>query len=252
MAGFLTSPRRRAIWFFYVDLPYRYPAGLTAVGILVATGIDPTLGSLALVPGLASLGGLAALGAKAPSLAQVDAWFAEDLARLIERGRQRLDPDRDQLRGSILHLTGPLTMAPRRTLFLTEQPRRITQYAYRSPRNRVLLLFPMERHLGIYSCNYDSVRDITSHVEVHEYNYKDIVAVSLSETLELHDGQKAVEYSNQSGERVLPTQTFELSFSNGQKLSVPVTAAVPSHASGGMTELDKTVASIRALLRSRQ
>jgi hypothetical protein len=239
MAGFLTSPRRRAIWQFYVDLPYQGPAGATALGVLVASQ-DLALGALALGPGLAALGGVTTVWAQRPSLEQIDAWFAEDLGRIIEQGRHRLDPDGDRLRGSVLHLAGPVEPPPRKTLFLTERARRSTSFGYRSPLNRVVVLFPMERALTVYSCLYDSIRNEVSQVQEVEYNYKDVVGVALAEDT-ARDGR-----ARPSGR----TQTFELRFSNGQTLSVPV--AAPLSASGGMTELDKTVASIRTLLRSRQ
>lgn len=217
------SEARRRLQLYFLDLRLRYALAVLFLGLVL---VDFLLGKALLLGGLAWLGGTLALKAKRPSEREVDELLSRDLESLVQKAMRSLDPPEHEMQAAPLALFGPVEPDGR---------------SRRSPVNRAVILVPMEDQLGVYSCQHDSIRDLTTQVSVEEHHYRDVVTVRLE----------------QGGEALAgATQVFSLELANGRCLSVPVSVAWQEGRTSGAgaqpTSLEKTVLAIRALLRDKR
>jgi hypothetical protein len=114
----------------------------------------------------------------------------------------------------------------------------------------------MEDYLGIYSCRHDSLNGLTSQAAVEEHHYRDVVTVRLEEDVEVSALPPNHSYRRGGAGAHSPTQVFSLEFTNGRRLSVPVSITWQEEPEGGAgplpTGLEKTVLAIRALMRDKR
>lgn len=233
----LTSDERNRIRLYFLDSRLRYGLVFLVLGLVLA-GLR--LGQLLLLGGLAWLGIVLALAAKRPSEEELDRLLSRDLNSLIETATRALDHPEDEIQVPPLALLSPSPLSPARS-------RSGRDGRLRSPVNRAVILLPMEDQLGIYSCDRNAVIGQVSNVSVEEHHYRDIVSVRMEE--DLAPGAEPER-------RAASTQRFSLELTNGRTVAVPVVVAWQRPDGGGgvlgPTDLEKTLAAIRALLRDKR
>lgn len=243
------SENKRTVWLYFLDARGRYAMVLLFFGLILA---DVGLGKALLVGGLGWVGGSLALVWKRPSDREVDQVAARGLEPLVAAAVRNLDPRDDEMRAAPLALYGPVENGTARFRHLV-RPRTGRDGARRSPINRVVVLIPLEDHLGLYSCQYDFLTEETSRVSVEEHHYRDVVSVRLEES-------RPAQEPETPGDRIASTggssQVFSLDLSNGKCLSIPVSAGWRSGNQGqdsvDPTGLDRTVRAIRVLLSDKR
>jgi hypothetical protein len=233
----LSGEERNRIRSYFLDSRLRYGLILLFLGLAL---VGLRLGQLLLIGGLAWLGIVWTLAVKRPSEEELDRLLARDLSSLIEAAMRALDRPEDEVQVPPLALLSPSPLNSAR-------PRNGRDGRLRSPMNRAVILLPMEDQLGIYSCDQNAFTGQVSNVSVEEHHYRDIVSVRMEE--DLASGAEPER-------RAASTQRFSLELTNGQTVAVPVVAAWQQPDSGGgvlgSTDLEKTLAAIRALLRDKR
>lgn len=251
ISALLASEQRRRIWLYFVDLRVRYALVVVFLALIL---VETSLGKGLLLIGLAWVGGALVLSQRRPPDQELDELFSRDLEAHVEKAVKHLEPREKEMQAAPLALYGPVEQDTPSYYRLFTRPKTGRDNGRRSPVNRVVVLVPMEDHLGIYSCHYDSLRDITSQVSIEEHHYRDVVSVTLEADLEVSDGLQRRQYQTLKGESYLPTQVFSLEFTSGRRLSIPVSVRRRSEGEEASlpTELDKTVHAIRVLLRDKR
>jgi hypothetical protein len=244
------SERRLKIWLYFVDFRLRYALAVILFGLIL---VETVVGKGVLLIGLAWTAGALALGRVRPSDQVLDEIFSHDLEAQVKKAERSLEPLESRDRAEPLAIHGPIELDASASHRLFTRPRTGKDRRRRSPVNRVVVVVPMEEHLGIYSCHYDSLRDLTSQVAVEEHHYRDVVSVVLEEDLEVSAGTRHRGHHTARGGDYVPTQVFSLEFTNGRRLSIPVSVGPPGEGETPLiTGLDRTVRAIRTLMRDKR
>jgi len=240
---------RNKLWRYFVDLPLRYALALLFAGLVLA---NYPVGKLLLLFGLAWIAGSVYLSRSRPPEAEVDGLLSQDIDALNEEAARQFRWADQDIRVKPLVLLGPVERdIPEYYQFLSG-PRTGRDGRRRSPITRVVILMPMESHLGIYSCQLDLLRKTTSQVTVEHHNYKDVVSVSL----ERYTAKAGVKTFDGAGP--IDTQVLSLELANRKKLAFPVSErrrseeAEGEEGEEGITNTEKTMRAIQALLRDHQ
>ncbi len=240
----LTGDERNRIRSYFLDSRLRYGLILVVAGLVL---VELTLGKILLLAGLTWLGAVLALATKRPSDEELDRLLSRDLSSLIETATRALDRPEDEIQVPPLALLSPSPLVAQALDLRSARPRSGRDGRLRSPLNRAVILLPMEDQLGIYSCDQNAVSGQISNVSVEEHHYRDIVSVRMEE-----DRAPGADPDR----RAASTQRLSLELANGRRVEVPVTAAWQQPGGGGNalgpTELEKTLAAIRALLRDKR
>jgi hypothetical protein len=194
---------------------------------------------------------------KRPSDEQVAAWLKEDLEMIKQRALAKLVLNEQSAPADPFVISGPVDLKfdgfrfKDWTLWLRLR-RKGRDGRVRASMNKILVILPRERVLAIFWCVFDSVSGVPYHVTTAEYQYKDVVSITVSEDVEVSDGKNRLRYRLLSGRKYTPTQVFRLAFSNGEEILIPVEVSDPADSSKMpelmATDLDKTAAAIRTLV----
>jgi hypothetical protein len=237
------SDRQRKIWLYFLDPRLRYAFVPLLLGLAL---VEIFLGKFFLLIGFAWLGAALLLDRARPSDQELEELLAADVQPLVEKALQSLDPQDDEMQAPPLVLRGPIELAaPAFRQFLT-RPRAGKDGNRRSPVNRLVVLLPLENHLGLYSCQRDSLNDQTTQVSIESHHYRDVVWLALEKDVESAAGQAATGTG----------QIFSLELKNGRRLSVRVAAGPPRDEAtddhGALSSMEKTVRAIQVLMRDRK
>ncbi len=231
---------------YFLDLRLRYAVAILLLGLIL---VETCLGRILVFTAILWLGAVLVLAVKRPSDQEAEELLANDLKSLVQKALRSFGAH--EMMAAPLALFAPAEASvERRGPFV--QCRAGRDGNSRSPVNRAVVVVPMEDQLGVYSCHYNSLNGKTTQVSVEEHHYRDVVTVRLEEDVEVSGG------SGQLPEKKArrPTQVFSLEFTNGQRLSVPVSVAWLENVGGGErpqpTGLEKTVLAIRVLMRDRR
>jgi hypothetical protein len=238
----LTADERDRIRLYFLDSRLRYGLILLILGLVL---VEMTLGKILLFAGLLWMGAAMALAAKRPSEDELDRLSSRDLGSLIETATRALDRPEDEIQVPPLALLSPSPLAAHALDLRSARPRNGRDGRPRSPVNRAIILLPMEDQLGLYSCDQNAVTGQISNVSVEEHHYRDIVSVQMEEDI-----------SGVSNPVRRQTQRLSLELTNGRRVDVPVAVAWQRPDGGGTalgpTDLEKTLAAIRVLLRDKR
>jgi hypothetical protein len=239
----LTADERNHIRLYFLDSRLRYGLILLVLGLVL---VELTLGKVLLLAGFTWLGAVFVLAAKRPSEGELDRLLSRDLGSLIETATRALDRPEDEIQVSPLALLSPSPRAAHALDLRSVRPRIGRDSRLRSPVNRAVVLIPMEDQLGLYSCEQNAVTGQISSVSVEEHHYRDVASVQMEE-----DVARAAEDNARR-----PVQRLSLELTNGRRVEVPVAAAWQRPAGEGTalgpTEIEKTLAAIRVLLRDKR
>lgn len=233
---------RQKIRLYFLDPRLRYAFVPLLLGLIL---VEIFLGKFFLLIGFTWLGAALLLDRSRPSDQELEELLASDVQPLVEKALQSLDPRDDEMQGLPLVLRGPIELAtPAFRQFLT-RPRTGKDGNRRSPVNRVVILLPLEDHLGLYSCQRDSLNDQTTQVSIESHHYRDVVWLALEKDVEPAAGQ-----ATGTG------QIFSLELKNGRRLSVRVAAGSRGEEArndhGSLSSMEKTIRAIQVLMRDRK
>lgn len=238
--------QKSRIWFYFLDLKARYAPIPLFLGVALA---ESALGKVMLLIGLAWIAALIVMGRARPSDEEVDELLSLDLRSLMERAMESLRPREEEMQAAPLALMGPLEVNALDRLQRFTRPRKGTDGRRRSPLNRVVVLLPMEDRLGVYSCNHDSLQGVSAQVSSEAHHYKDVVSIRLERNIEPGAGLDP-KYS------LAPiNQILSLDLCSGRHVSFPASIGYVKGGEGeepALTNLEKTVRSIQALLHNRR
>lgn len=241
-----SSGERAGLRLYFLDLRLRYALAVLLLGLIL---VETCLGRTLALAAILWLGVALLLTVKRPSDQEADELLASDLKSLVQKALRSLG-DHEMMAAPLALFAPAEAGVGKRGLFVPCRAGR--DGGSRSPVNRAVVIVPMEDQLGVYSCHYNSLNGETTQVSVEEHHYRDVVTVRLEEDVEVSGG------SGQPPEKKArrPTQVFSLEFTNGRRLSVPVSAAWQENVEGGEgpqpTGLEKTVLAIRVLMRDRR
>jgi|tagenome__1003787_1003787.scaffolds.fasta_scaffold20858490_3 hypothetical protein len=246
----LTAGERDRIRRYFLDSRLRYGLILLILGLVL---VETTLGKILLFGGLLWMGAAMALAAKRPSEEELDRLLSRDLGSLIETATRALDRPEDEVQVPPLALLSPSPLAAQALDLRSARPRNGRDGRSRSPVNRAVVLLPMEDQLGLYSCDQNAVTGQISNVSVEEHHYRDVASVQMEEDVP-RGGDSA---ANGSGGKVRhPAQKLSLELTSGRRVEVPVAAAWQRRDGGGTalgpTDLERTLAAVRVLLRDKR
>lgn len=247
----LTSDERNRIRLYFLDSRLRYGLILLVLGLVL---IELTLGKVLFLAGLTWLGAVLALAAKRPSEDELDRLMSRDLSSLIETATRALDRPEDEIQVPPLALLSPSPLAAQ--ALDRRSVRRGGDGRLRSAVSRAVIVLPMEDQLGLYSCDLNAVTGQISNVSTEEHHYRDIVSVQMEEDVaRASDAERRTADGARDSARH-PTQRLSLELTNGRRVEVPVAEAWQRPGSGGTalgpTDLEKTLAAIRVLLRDKR
>jgi len=249
----MDDPKKRfLIRLYFTRLQVKPALVLLALGILLSWA-RPGLWLLGV--GTVYSGTLVTAFIARPSDRRIDEWLKEDATRLREKALEMLNVEDEDIEiDEPLQLAGPLTHTTRLVQRKHVRVRRGRDRAYRISANKILILLPTEHYLGVFQCIYDSLRDQVFHSVATEYAYRSVVAVKHGEDAEVFDGDDVNVLTSPNGKKLVPTQFFSMSISNGESFSVPMRAQVadtPPSSGLRMTELDRVVRALRKLIQSK-
>lgn len=238
----LTAGERERVRLYFLDSRLRYGLILLILGLLL---VELALGKILFFAGLLWMGVAMALAMKRPSEEELDRLLSRDLGSLIATATRALDRPEDEIQVPPLALASPSPLAAHAPDLRSTRPRNGRDGRLRSPVNRAVILVPMEDQLGLYSCDQNAVTGQISNVSVEEHHYRDVVSVQMEEDV-----------SGVSVPVRRQTQRLSLELTNGRRVEVPVAVAWQRPDGGGAalgpTDLEKTLAAIRALLRDKR
>lgn len=184
-----------------------------------------------------------------PSDLEVDAWFADDIEKLIDHARNSLHMP------EATTLSRPLAiLAPSLNPLIHGIP--LEEIAFQFGKDKrarfsihhALIIFLTEHHLVAFSCDFNLIRSVALNETTHEYHYCDIISVS---TLEESEARTLP-----TGEKLATSQTFFVSVASGESLKVSVDIArlrqMASLVGAPETGADAAVRAIRAMLREKK
>lgn len=240
------SGERPRLRLYFLDLRLRYALAVLLLGLIL---VETHLGKALVFAGLLWLGAALLLAVKRPSDQEADELLAGDLKSLVQKALRSL--------GSHEMMAAPLAFLALAETGVQEHGPFVRRRAgrdggSRAPVNLAVVVVPMEDQLGVYSCQYDSLRGEATQISVEEHHYRDVVTVRLEENVEVAgvSGRQPEKDSHRS------IQVFSLEFTNGRRLCLPVSVAWQEGVASGEeplpTRLEKTVLAIRALMRDRR
>jgi hypothetical protein len=243
----LTAEERHRIRLYFLDSRLRYGLILLVSGLVL---VELPLGKVLLLAGFTWLAVVMALAAKRPSDEELDRLLSRDLDSLIDTAAHALDRPEDEIQVPPLALQSPSQRSEHALDLRSVRPRIGNDRRLRSPVSRTVILLPMEDQLGLYSCEQNAVTGHISHVSVEEHHYRDIVSVEMEEGV--------ARASNPAGRETAwhPAQRLSLELTSGRRVEIPVEASRQRLGGGettlGLTELEKTLAAVRVLLRDKR
>ncbi len=186
--------------------------------------------------------------AEGPGAEEVQAWLDHGLDRVMDRSLRALGLSEEELVSDLLTIVAPVFWSTQGIrhgdlLFRTGSDGRARFGVY-----GVAVIALTDRHLGVFSCEYNFVRDDIRNEKTCEYHYRDIVSVSTGET--------SSSLLLPSGEKLATVQEFRVSVPNGEAIRITVDAPEIRRMTGAdalpSSGAEKAVRAIRAMLRQKK
>jgi hypothetical protein len=184
-----------------------------------------------------------------PEDAQVDAWIAEDLQKLVKQAiyKMGLDPDPNMQAGTPLVVRGPVLWqtngVPATDLLWAKGKDGAVRFAI----NRITVFNTAHDQLGAYKCDFTFLKGVPLNEETREFYYKDIVSVSTEE--------ESTNFTLPNNVAMVTAQAFKLAVSSGDKISVitnPYKIAELTRGTIPDTGAERVVQVIRTMLRGKK
>ncbi len=181
-----------------------------------------------------------------PTEPEIDNWYREDLAALKRRAMERLGLEPADLSSEPLVIAGPILWETQGIPNDELMWRRGRDGVARFSVWHVTIIFLTEHFLNSYSCNFNFLRNVALGELDSQFHYSSVVAVSM--------GELAQSYTLKTGQKLVRSQTFSLSFTDGKSINVVVSAKELkdlTRAQLPTTGVEKAVSTIKAMLRSK-
>lgn len=240
--------------YFETALQYKYAAiALIVLGILIWGAFSDTpegesyIGILFIIGGGFWLYKLRSKTGNVPGDAEVDAWFQEDIARIVEQSYQKTGLDKSELVKEPIPITGPILWGTNGISAKDLRWKKGKDGIVRFAINRVTVIHLSNQLLAAYACDYNSLKNVALNESTQEYHYKDVVSVTTQED--------STSYTLPNGVSFVNSQAFRLSVTSGESIKVIIGAAKISEITGGTiptTSAEKAVQVIRTMLREKK
>jgi len=110
------------------------------------------------------------------------------------------------------------------------------------------MTFFADRHMGVYTCHFNFVKDVVLSDETHEFHSQEVVALSTSE--------EATSYRLPTGKKLTTVQRFSLTVSSGGSIELGEETAIISSLMGDdfipETVAESATSAIRILARDKK
>ena len=215
-------------------------------GICIAVGVLFLV--IAAILGLLELNKVRKANDK-PDDAQVDAWIAEDMQKLVKQAiyKMGLDPDPNMQAGTPLIVRGPVLWqthgVPATDLLWTRGKDGVIRFAI----NRITVFNTAHDQLGAYKCDFTFLKGYPLNEETREFYYKDIVSVSTEE--------ESTNFTLPNNVAMVTAQAFRLAVSSGDRISVitnPYKIAELTQGKIPDAGAERVVQVIRTMLRGKK
>jgi hypothetical protein len=183
-----------------------------------------------------------------PQDVEVQQWLDESMNRERTHALQALGIEGEELISDLLTIISPILW---RTNGIDDNDlvwRRGLDNVVRLGVYRLTLIALTEHHFGVFTCDYNFIKDIALNQKTSEYHYRDIVAVSTAE--------ESSSLSTPSGEKITTVQEFRVSVASGEAIRITVDAPQIRQMAGlgslPASGAEKAVRAIRAMLRTKK
>lgn len=182
-----------------------------------------------------------------PSDSDVDRWFQEDIAQIVEKSLTKTGLNKSELVKEPLPITGPILWMtngiPKTDLCWKKGKDGLVRFAV----NRFTVILLSDQLLAVYTCDFNFLKNVALNESTQEYYYKDVVSVSTQED--------STAYTLPNGVSFVNTQAFKISVANGESFKIAISAGKLSEITSGTistTSAEKAVQVIRAMLREKK
>jgi hypothetical protein len=182
-----------------------------------------------------------------PSDAEVDAWFQQDVANIVEKSLSKAGLDKTELVQAPIPVTGPIFWSTNGISGEDLRWKKGNDNFVRFSINRVTVILLSNQLMAAYACDFNFIKNVTLNESTQEYHYKDVVSVSTQED--------STSYTLPNGVSMVNSQAFKLSVASGENIKVVISAAKLSEITGGQiptTSAEKAVQVIRTMLREKK
>lgn len=182
-----------------------------------------------------------------PDDAEVDKWFQEDLARIVEQSLSKAGLDKSELVQAPIPVTGPILWSTNGVSTEDLRWKKGNDNFVRFSINRITVILLSNQLLAAYACDFNFIKNVALNESTQEYHYKDVVSVSTQED--------STSYTLPNGISMVNSQAFRLSVASGESIKVVISAAKLSEVTGGTiptTSAEKAVQIIRTMLREKK
>jgi len=202
------------------------------------------------------VGALVALGSKTvagslgppPSTNEVRVWYGESLGRISRHALARLDLVPEQIENfQSFSIESPLLWRIPGAVqgdILWRVDGKVALFGL----YRITMTFFADRHMSVYTCHFNFIRDVTLSDKTHEFHYQDIVEFSTSED--------ATSYKLPSGKKLTTAQKFSLTVSSGGSIALGEETAILTSLMGAdfvpETGTETAISAIRTLVRDKK
>lgn len=184
-----------------------------------------------------------------PTDTEVDSWLHEGLRGLRQHSKNvlTLDESESNISNPICIIAPTLQtvdgIPPEEVTWRKGSDARIRFSAY-----KVAIIHMTQRHLGVFICDFDFIRNVSLNESTQEYHYCDVVSVSTHE--------KSQVSTEPTGEKNTISQVFALSVSSGESIQIPIEVDKIKKMTGMQENLEtgapNAVRTIRAMLRDKK
>lgn len=182
-----------------------------------------------------------------PTDAEVDTWFQEDVARIVEQSLSKAGLDKSELVQTPIPVTGPIFWATNGVSTEDLRWKKGSDDFVRFSINRITVILLSNNLLAAYACDFNFLKNVSLNESTQEYHYKDVVSVSTQED--------STSYTLPNGISMVNSQAFRLSVASGESIKVVISAAKLTEITGGkipITSAEKAVQVIRTMLREKK
>lgn len=248
------TTRRRQLKNYFFVMRLKKPLIVTVIAAAVSNYFYGSqlagLGGLCLTVALASAGWVVYQLVRyysAPADEVVDAWWDEELARMVEQSYDKLGLDKETDMPEPLLIVAPVLWRVHGIDWEDLRYRKGKDKVVRFAVYQVTIFQLAEHLLASYIFHYDLIKRVAVNEKTYEYHYTDIVSVSTDEA--------STNYLLPDGQKLIRAQEFRLSVASGESIKVVINPyQITGMVKGELPSsgADKAVRAIRVMLRDKK
>lgn len=237
------AQKRQMIRSYFAKSYVHFALGFIVLGIVIMTLGALEVGGVVAASGFVLLFVFSGGGA---TDGQIDMWWNEDISRLEREALLRIGLERCDLENDPVVVCGPIFWRrdgiPQDEICWKTGGDGIARFSVKS----VMIIFLTEHYLNFYSCDFNFIRNVALGERDSQYHYKNVVSVSV--------GERSQSFTLKEGEKLISGKNFSLSFTDGDKVGVLVSAKElkeMTKADLPTSAVEKAAWTIKAMLKSK-